>query len=197
MGAAGVFIADVLSLSGAIASVASLPLIVFPVIIYLALKKWEPKVPRWQNNTLIGFFVIGVGAYLTDIADRLGFVDEYIAKIPPKDIYDKVYTNERVPLNGFIYHHCTFTNVTFVINGIKSGGIEYSRMNAYAIATDNPVIETAISFLNGLGALRFPVKVNGKTIQPFGEGTTFFYPGTGTDAQGGTNPDTGKKSSTP
>ena len=167
------FIAEVVGLSGNIASLLSFPLVAIPVAIFLALKQRGPAVKSWQRNSLAVLFTLGICAYSMDVADRFGLMAPIIAKLPLEEVYDKTFVNERVPLDGYSYNHCTFMNVSFVINGRRSGAINNSVLRGYAITSDNPDVTTAISALNILGMLKVPYLENGHVIQPYGNNPTF------------------------
>ena len=82
-----------------------------------------------------------------------------------KSVRGRVYINEEVPLDGFDYRNCTFTNVTFVYQGtgvfnVSSNTISGTRL----IKSGSAAVMSTVALLKGLGILRadFPVMDSNK-----------------------------------
>jgi hypothetical protein len=171
----GVVGLEALNLAGTIASIMSLPLVVIPVLSFLALRKWGPEVKGWQKIALYGVFAFGICAYVLDVIDRIGWLDQWLAKLPLKEVTDQVFINQRVPISGYSYNHCKFINVTFLIENKHgmAGEIKNSEVGPYTISSDDWTIRSVFTTLNALGALKGPAIMDGKISPPFGPGTTF------------------------
>jgi hypothetical protein len=168
------YVLKILSLAGDIASVMSLPLRIVPAIIWIALGQWELKMKIWKKYILASVFTIGICAYIVDIADRFDYLKPLLPIPPVELVYDKTFINERVPLDGYMYNHCKFINVKFIINGTGKGGIENSEVGPYWVESDNSLIQSAFASLNQPGMLRVPVMdTSGKIIPPYGINPTF------------------------
>jgi hypothetical protein len=70
-----------------------------------------------------------------------------------QQVLDRHFTNERVPLDGMRYRHCTFENVTFVYQGTDSGIIEDAHLTGVNYYSDNPSILAYVSLLKQMGHL--------------------------------------------
>lgn len=118
-------------------------------------------------TVLIGGFFLGrlsVSPSKDDI-DLQGFHD------PTRHIkvIGKKFSNQRVPIDGYHYEDCTFTNVTFVYNGKSGFGFKHNELNGgYIVDTDNPSINAAIALYKGLSVIRKDVPLldsDGETPQ--------------------------------
>lgn len=163
------FFVRTLSLSEEIASIASFPLVLIPVAIYVvAFRSWGTDMRPIYKRLLIAMFVLGICAYAVDIADRFGWLLRLQNYLPLIERSDCVIRNDRITLDGFSYKHCTFEHVTLVYNGGPAVFSFNTMIAPIVITSDNPRILTTISMLNGLNMLK-NVRVedqNGKTIQP-------------------------------
>src|SRR6266849_245470 len=63
--------------------------------------------------TSVSLVLSAVGLYFSFHPDPLHYKNKRFTET----IQDRVYTNERVELDGKMYEHCTFNNVTFVFHG--------------------------------------------------------------------------------
>lgn len=94
-----VYLLKLLNLSGVIASIASFPLVIVPVGIYLFIQHRGPEMRPWQKKALGVTFALGICAYAVDVADRFGHVDPLLAKLPPEIITDQTFINREGPVN--------------------------------------------------------------------------------------------------
>jgi hypothetical protein len=69
-----------------------------------------------------------------------------------KEVKNKTFINERVPLDGHSYKDCIFTNVKFVYNGTSRTEITRSSFNGLiGTYSDNPTVSSTIDMMKGLG----------------------------------------------
>jgi len=69
-------------------------------------------------------------------------------------ITGREYINEKVPLDGFEYANCKFTNVTFVYDGATSIRFNHNEISGHIeFFTNNEAAFMAIAFLKGTGAV--------------------------------------------
>jgi hypothetical protein len=106
-------------------------------------------------------------AYFVDITDRLGYTRPLLSAMPLEQVYDKTFVNEHVPLDGYVYHHCKFINVTFVINGRLPGGIHESEIGHFWITSTDLSVQSVLAGLNAFGFLKVSLVQDGKIVAPF------------------------------
>jgi archaellum component FlaF (FlaF/FlaG flagellin family) len=76
----------------------------------------------------------------------------------PITVVGKTFLNEKVPLDGYSYTHCTFNNVTFTYNGTTTIQVSDSTIKGFTIKSDNPAVEGAILLTAALYGLRANVE---------------------------------------
>ena len=153
---------ELLSIAGDLASVATAPLLVIPSVlvvwIYRMLTRnpngWEIKLSVLQGKVVIGFLIAAFVAYAIDIADRFYWIERIKANLPLTEVNDCYRVNVEVPLDGYSYNHCTFQNVTLVINGNGSSKFTYNKLiGAPSFTSKDPHIFNAMRILQSLGVL--------------------------------------------
>lgn len=83
-----------------------------------------------------------------------------------QNIYSKSFVNEKVILDGFIYHECNFTNVTFVWNG-GAGGILHCTVSGHKrLETFHTTAVATIDILKGMGFLEKEFSDSWKHLPP-------------------------------
>ena len=141
-------------------------LISFPIAILAALPSltgWGTRMVAFKK-VIISVLVLSLAAlWLADIGVRAKWFEPTL-----HEVYGKTFMNERVPLDGYAYRHCSFQNVTFVINGDGPSTLEYNDFGAYTVTSDKPDVSAALEHLNALGFLRVPLFRDGKVVPPFG-----------------------------
>lgn len=84
---------------------------------------------------------------------------EWGKKHPKIIVRNRTFSNETVPLDGYAYLNCKFSNVTFLFNGDAPFDFSDNDVLNYTIRTDNPGISGMVLFLEKSGNLRPGIRV--------------------------------------
>jgi len=121
-------------------------------------------VPSWTSKAFGGVFVcLGVLALIANALvhrklERLSQVRSATDTALPqiKEIVNQVFQSTEVPLDGYIYIGCTFTDVTFAYNNGPTGGFDSTCLVGGKVnfVSREPRIQQLLGFLVGLRLLR-------------------------------------------
>jgi len=123
---------------------------------------WLPayfsKIP-WSYAPIV-LFIISVLIFAAKEFGWIGLPQETIKEVQfikwpdpyrPISIIGKTFINETVVLDGYLYDHCTFTNVTFVYNGTTA--IQFSSNKIHGLIklnSDNPAVSMSVLWISAL-----------------------------------------------
>jgi hypothetical protein len=80
-------------------------------------------------------------------------------KSEKKLVFGKTFRNEKVPLDGFSYVECEFTNVNFVFNGDAPFDLIRNKISGAWIETKNPALTSLIDLLKALNMINPKIPV--------------------------------------
>lgn len=111
----------------------------------------------WKHNMARIFAAcaaVVLAAFLAaDVVVRGGWLDQ-----PVINVYDKVFHNEKVPLDGYSYENCVFDHVTFVSNGYGPINMKNITISGeYSFTSNNKKVIQAIFDLEVLGFLKHSI----------------------------------------
>lgn len=82
-------------------------------------------------------------------------------KYQPLAVVGKSFKNEQVPLDGYAYSNCHFSNVTFLYNGTTPLQFTHNEMSGLSVLkTDNPAVAGTIYWVAGFVGLPDTVKLD-------------------------------------
>jgi hypothetical protein len=130
----------------------------------------------WSPQTLAVLGLLVLFSTWLLIAVRMGWLGRSDQKFAFRDgppdtvISKKIFTNERVVLDGKAFRDCTFENVTYVFNGTRPFALSKNHFNGrIQVASDNPSIQGTFIWLRGLGLLRSEIDFrneSGSIVEP-------------------------------
>ncbi len=83
-------------------------------------------------------------------------------------VSDQTFVNERVVIDGKMFKHCKFKNVSLVYNGTAAYGFDDVEFNGIHVQTESASIGGAIKLLKALNMLRPDLPVtDGPERKPF------------------------------
>jgi len=105
------------------------------------------------NKILITIVIIGLLG--SGFSLYLNYSEKYDARPSFITVSNKEFINEKIPLDGYEYKDCTFTNVTFVFNGRAAARFHYNKIiGGCVITSDNTAIIATAQMLKGLGFVK-------------------------------------------
>lgn len=140
---------SLLFLFGAIGAVAScLSILKFFGMDWDALRLRLPALPKrgWLfaaiGLSFASLVLSGIGFYRSLHPESFSALNQEWKDYKFTTISDRTFLNERVPLDGYFYHHCHFENVIFEYNGTApSMFIDNTVAGTYGLRSLNPPID--------------------------------------------------------
>ena len=120
---------------------------------------------RISKSIFIGMTLLLIGSWLFFIYLKARPELHPLHDMPLRNVHNQEFTRENVPIDGYAYFDCTFTEVTFIYNGTTHFRLDRNTFNGpVKIKTTNFEAQHVMKFLGALGGLKNGFTTEGPEI---------------------------------